>query len=170
MQDAFVDETEIALGYGAYQKSSGFLNKVIRFETFHTALQYFSYALAGVPYMGVGRNLAYRKTVFFKNKGFSSINHIPSGDDDLFINQVANKKNTTIVIDPETFTLTKAKQSWKAWMLQKNRHYSTGKYYKPLHKFLLGLYTLSFILFYPLFIATIILYNWKWALILFSFA
>ena len=169
MQEAFVDGTEIVLGYGAYQKSDGFLNKVIRFETFHTALQYFSYALAGTPYMGVGRNLAYRKTVFFRNKGFSSINHIPSGDDDLFINQVANKKNTAIVIDPETFMLTKAKQSWKAWMRQKNRHYSTGKYYKPLHKFLLGLYTGSFILFYPFLVASIILFDWRWSLIAFYF-
>src|SRR5690349_11291019 len=89
MQDAFSNGTEVALGYGAYQRLPGFLNKAIRFETFHTALQYFGYALAGKPYMGVGRNLAYRKNLFFRNKGFSSINHIPSGDDDLFINRVA---------------------------------------------------------------------------------
>ncbi len=165
MQDAFAEGTEIVLGYGAYKKSESFLNKIIRFETFHTALQYFSYALAGTPYMGVGRNLAYRKAIFFQNKGFSSINHIPSGDDDLFINKVANKKNTAIVIDPETFTLTHAKPSWKAWMRQKNRHYSTGIYYKSLHKFLLGLYSLSLILFYPLFIASIILFDLKGALI-----
>ena len=92
MQDAFSNGVEVALGYGAYTKQPGFLNKVIRFETFHTALQYLGYALAGTPYMGVGRNLAYRKNLFFRNKGFSSINHIPSGDDDLFINQVATKK------------------------------------------------------------------------------
>ncbi|MGZ5189817.1 MAG: glycosyltransferase, partial [Flavisolibacter sp.] len=61
MQDAFSNGTEVALGYGAYNKMPGFLNKLIRFETFHTALQYFGYALAGKPYMGVGRNLAYRK-------------------------------------------------------------------------------------------------------------
>ncbi|MFL5773721.1 MAG: glycosyltransferase, partial [Flavisolibacter sp.] len=105
MQDAFSNGTEVALGYGAYQKNPGFLNKAIRFETFHTALQYFGYALAGKPYMGVGRNLAYRKNLFFRNKGFSSINHIPSGDDDLFINRVATKENTSVVIDPEAFTI-----------------------------------------------------------------
>jgi cellulose synthase/poly-beta-1,6-N-acetylglucosamine synthase-like glycosyltransferase len=165
MQDAFTNGTEVALGYGAYQKAPGFLNKVIRFETFHTALQYFSYALAGKPYMGVGRNLAYRKDLFFRNKGFSAINHIPSGDDDLFINRVATSSNTAVVLDPEAFTLSKPKQSWKEWKKQKNRHYTTGKFYKPAHKFLLGLYTASFIFFYPLLAASIIFFDWRWSLI-----
>jgi cellulose synthase/poly-beta-1,6-N-acetylglucosamine synthase-like glycosyltransferase len=165
MQDAFSNGVEVALGYGAYTKMPGLLNKIIRFETFHTALQYFGYALAGKPYMGVGRNLAYRKNLFFKNKGFSSINHIPSGDDDLFINKVANKHNTTVVLDPEAFTLSNPKATWKEWMRQKNRHYSTGKFYKSSHKFMLGLYTSSFFLFYPLFIASAIAFDWRWSLI-----
>ena len=165
MQDAFDDGIEVVLGYGAYHRQKGFLNKAIRFETFHTALQYFGYALAGKPYMGVGRNLAYRKGTFFRHKGFSSINHIPSGDDDLFINKVATKDNTAVVIDPEAFTLSRPKQSWKEWRRQKNRHYSTGKFYKPAIKRLLGLYTLSFVLFYPLFVASLLLFDWRWSLI-----
>jgi cellulose synthase/poly-beta-1,6-N-acetylglucosamine synthase-like glycosyltransferase len=168
MQDAFTDGIEVALGYGAYNKQPGFLNKVIRFETFHTALQYFGYALAGKPYMGVGRNLAYRKNLFFRNKGFSSINQIASGDDDLFINKVANGRNTAVVMDPQAFTLSAPKQTWKEWKRQKNRHYSTGKFYKTGHKFLLGLYTLSYIVFYPLLIASICLYDWRWSLIPFA--
>ena len=168
MQDAFVPGIEIVLGYGPYLKMPGLLNKLIRFETFHTALQYLSYALAGKTYMGVGRNLAYRKNVFFQNKGFSSINNIPSGDDDLFINQVANKNNTTIVIDPDTFTLSKPKLTWQEWKRQKTRHYTTGKYYKATHKFLLGLYTFSFFLFYPLLAACIIFFDWRLAFIPFG--
>jgi hypothetical protein len=70
MQNAYSDETEIVLGYGAYHKKKGLLNKLIRFETFHTALQYLSYALAGIPYMGVGRNLSYKKGLFFKKQRF----------------------------------------------------------------------------------------------------
>ena len=90
MQDGYLDGTQIVLGYSPYKKKPGLLNKLIRFETFHSALQYLSYALAGQPYMGVGRNLSYKKELFLKNKGFSSINHVPGGDDDLFINKVAN--------------------------------------------------------------------------------
>jgi len=164
MQDAYEDDIEIVLGYGAYQKRPGILNKLIRFETFHTALQYLSYALAGIPYMGVGRNLSYKKGLFFRNKGFSSINHIPSGDDDLFINKVATKNNTAITIDPEAVTRSVPKRSWKEWRNQKTRHYTTAKYYKPKHKFLLGLYVATQFLFYPLFAATIIFYDWRFAI------
>lgn len=163
MQDGYDDDTEIVLGYGAYYKKRGILNKLIRFETFHTALQYFSYALSGIPYMGAGRNLSYKKTLFFRNKGFSSINHVAGGDDDLFINKVANKKNTRIVLDKEAFTLSEPKKSFGDWQRQKYRHHSTGKYYKWGHKFLLGLYAVTHFLFYPSFVAALIFSDWRLA-------
>jgi glycosyltransferase involved in cell wall biosynthesis len=168
MQAAYQPGIEIVLGYGAYYKSPGFLNKLIRWETFHTALQYFGFALAGTPYMGVGRNLSYRKDVFFRNKGFSAINNLPSGDDDLFINKVAHKGNTAVVIDPDTFTFSSPKKTWKDWMRQKTRHYSTGKYYKRSHRYLLGMYAATLFLFYPLFILSLIFFDWRWALIPFA--
>ncbi|MCW3087060.1 MAG: glycosyltransferase [Sediminibacterium sp.] len=160
MQDAYDDDTEIVLGYGAYHKKPGLLNKLVRFETFHSAIQYFSYALAGIPYMGVGRNLSYKKEVFLRNKGFSSINQIPSGDDDLFINQVANAANTAIVIDHQAHTLSEPKNSWGDWMTQKYRHYTTSKYYRSGHKFLLGLYSLTLFLVYPLLALSMVFFNW----------
>jgi len=169
IQNAYVDDVEIVLGYGAYKKKSGILNKLIRFETFHTALQYLSYAIAGIPYMGVGRNLSYKKDVFIRNKGFSSINMIPSGDDDLFINQVANKKNTAIVIDHAAHTISEPKNTWSEWMTQKYRHYTTAKFYKPIHRFLLGLYSFSLFALYPLFIISIIFYNWWLVLAVYGF-
>jgi glycosyltransferase involved in cell wall biosynthesis len=168
MQDGYGANTEIVLGYGAYHKTNSLLNKIIRFETFHSALQYLSYALAGIPYMGVGRNLSYKKEVFFRNKGFSSINQIPGGDDDLFINQVATNKNTSIVIDNDAHTLSTAKKTWGEWFVQKTRHYSTAKYYQRKHKFLLGLYSATQFLIYPLVIIAAISYNWWLALSIFA--
>jgi glycosyltransferase involved in cell wall biosynthesis len=168
MQEAFTDDKEIVLGYGAYKKHKGILNVLIRFEAFHTGLQYLSYALAGIPYMGVGRNLAYKKDVFFRNKGFASHNHIPSGDDDLFINMAATSTNTTVVLDKDSFTLSEPKKTWGSWYRQKNRHFTAGKFYKPLHRFLLGLYALSHFLFWPLCIATALLYDWRYATAIFS--
>lgn len=146
MASNFDAATEVVLGYGKYKQEPGWLNTVIRYETLMTAVQYFSYALMGIPYMGVGRNLAYKKSLFLKNKGFIAHYNIDSGDDDLFINKVAGKKNTRIEIDPESFTISQGKQTFSEWWLQKRRHLSTGKYYKFSHKFLLGLYSLSLIL------------------------
>lgn len=164
MQDQFSPGTEIVLGYGSYHKRPGLLNKLIRFETYHTGLQYLSYALAGLPYMGVGRNLAYKKGLFFASKGFSSLNHIPGGDDDLFVNKVATKTNTRIAIAPEAFTLSEPKKSFGNWIRQKNRHYSTARYYKGKHRLLLSLYNFSFFLFYPLLIAALLVFDWRWVL------
>jgi glycosyltransferase involved in cell wall biosynthesis len=167
MQDGYRNGIEVVLGYSPYKKGPGFLNKIIRFDTFHTALQYISYALAGMPYMGVGRNLSYKKDVFFRNKGFSAINHVAGGDDDLFINKVATKDNTAVVIDPDTFMLSEPKKTFAEWFRQKSRHYTTAKYYKPRDKFLLSLYSATHFLFYPLFIASLFV-NWKIALIIFG--
>lgn len=168
MQDGYYDNKQIVLGYGAFHKHKTLLNKLIRFETFHSALQYFSFALAGLPYMGVGRNLSYKRELFINNKGFSSINHIPGGDDDLFINKVANKYNTAIVIDKEAHTLSEAAPTWKVWQKQKYRHYTTSKFYKGKHKLLLGLYSLSQVLLYPAAIVAALLYNWWLVLAIFG--
>lgn len=148
MQDHFTKETEIVLGYGAYEKGPGFLNRMIRFDTCMIAMQYFSFALGGNAYMGVGRNLAYRKSTFFKNKGFAKHNHLPSGDDDLFVNETATPSNTAIEVSPEAFTYSIPKQSFGSWFTQKKRHVSTSKYYRSGHRFQLGLFSLSSILFF----------------------
>ena len=168
MQDGYREGTQIVLGYSGYRKKPGLLNKLIRFETFHSALQYLSYALAGQPYMGVGRNLSYKKELFLRNKGFSSINHVPGGDDDLFINKVATPVNTRIVIDPESFTVSEPKKTFTEWVRQKTRHYTTGKYYKGRHQFLLTLYSISHILFYPAFILSLLYSPWTWTLAVFG--
>ncbi|MBS1946131.1 MAG: glycosyltransferase [Bacteroidetes bacterium] len=167
MQGGYDDGIKIVLGYGAYHKKPGALNKMIRFETFHSALQYLSFALGKMPYMGVGRNLSYKKELFFNNKGFSSINHLPGGDDDLFINMVADNENTNVVIDPGSFTLSEPKRSFSDWVYQKNRHYTTSKFYKPKTKWLVGAYTISHFLFYPLFIASLVLFSWQFSLAIF---
>ena len=160
MQEPFGNGVEIVLSYGAYQKSKGFLNKLIRFDTFHTALQYLSYAKAGQPYMGVGRNLAYKKELFYRHKGFSSHNHVPGGDDDLFVNMAANKHNTAVVVDPDAFTISKPETTFARWYKQKTRHYSTAKFYKTGHRFLLAMYSATQFLFYPLFVASLIFTYW----------
>lgn len=168
MQNVYDDDTEIVLGYGAYNKTKGFLNKLIRWETFHAAMQYLSYALAGTPYMGVGRNLSYKKAIFFRHKGFSAHNNIPGGDDDLFISAAATRHNTKININPDSFTLSNPPANWHQWLSQKKRHYTTSKYYKPVHKFLLSMYAVTHFLFYPFLVLSCIFYNWKFALIVFG--
>lgn len=171
MSSHFSNKKSIVLGYGAYSKvKNSFLNKLIRFETLITAVNYFSFAKFGLPYMGVGRNLGYTKKEFFEANGF--INHIKvrSGDDDLFVNQIATPQNTTVCYSKRSFTASIAKTTFKDWFKQKRRHVSTAKYYKMKHKLLLTLlYTsnLLFWLFALILLAT--LFSWKIVLGLFFF-
>ncbi|MFN5479425.1 MAG: glycosyltransferase [Chitinophagaceae bacterium] len=161
MQEAYDAGVEIVLGYGAYKKSKGLLNKFVRFDAFHTALQYLSFALGGKPYMGVGRNLSYRRELFFRQKGFAAHHHLPGGDDDLFVNSCANRLNTRVVIDQDAFTYSTPPRSWSSWLAQKERHNSTGKFYKSSHRWMLGWYMISQCLFYPLFIAALFFFDWR---------
>jgi len=152
MASNFTDSNEIILGYSPYQRNSGLLNAFIRFETLRTAINYLSAALAGNPYMGIGRNLAYTKTLFFKNKGFASHMHVMSGDDDLFVNENARNDNTVIEIHPDAFTLSPAKATLSAFYRQKRRHMGVGKLYKGTHRRLLSFDALSGFMFYTLFV------------------
>jgi biofilm PGA synthesis N-glycosyltransferase PgaC len=134
MAAGFSAEREIVLGYGAYEKQKGFLNKLIRFDAFMIAVQYLSSAIKNKPYMGVGRNLAYTKELFFKERGFSKHYHINSGDDDLFVNQSANRSNTNVCIDKEAMTYSKPKKTFRQWNIQKTRHLTTAPLYSSFSK------------------------------------
>ncbi|WP_298554991.1 glycosyltransferase [uncultured Algibacter sp.] len=171
MSSHFSNKKSIILGYGSYSKiKKSLLNKLIRFETLITAVNYFSFTKFGLPYMGVGRNLAYTKKEFFDANGF--INHIKirSGDDDLFINQIATKENTAICFSKGSFTESLPKTTFKDWFKQKRRHVSTAKHYKTKHKALLALLYASNLLFWLFaLILLLTLFNWKIALCLFIF-
>ena len=171
MSSHFTLKKTIVLGYGAYEKIAGsFINKIIRFETMLTAVQYFSWAKAGKPYMGVGRNLAYKREEFFKTNGFIDHMKIRSGDDDLFINQAATRHNTTISFDPTGFTYSEPNTTYKDWFNQKRRHVSTAAHYKAFDKFQLSVFYISQIMFFLLAILLLaFLYEWIIVLSLIGF-
>jgi glycosyltransferase involved in cell wall biosynthesis len=123
-------KTDIVLGYSPYFRARGMLNKLIRFDTLVTGLLYISLALVRLPYMGVGRNLAYRKPFFFARKGFHQFLRVTGGDDDLFVNKHANARNTRVCIGPKTTTLSIPKTTVREFFLQKKRHLSVGREYR----------------------------------------
>ena len=148
MSQQLKGEKQIVLGYSPYLKTSGWLNGFIRYETFLTAIQYLSSALWGSPYMGVGRNLAYRKSFFNSKNGFEGYEKVTGGDDDLFINRYANKSNTAVAIGAGTLVWSRPKSSLKAYFKQKKRHLGAGRYYRLGDKIKLGLFSLSHIIFW----------------------
>ncbi|MGY0391770.1 glycosyltransferase [Bizionia sp. KMM 8389] len=166
MSAHFNEQKTIVLGYGGYKKiKNSFLNKLIRFETLYAAMQYLSFAKMGIPYMGVGRNLGYTKTEFFKASGFMKHMHIRSGDDDLFINEVATAANTNICVSKDSFTISNPKKTFKEWVTQKKRHITTAQHYKPKHKMLLASFYSTQLLFWITGI-TLLSFSYFWEIIL----
>ncbi|MGM0666922.1 MAG: glycosyltransferase [Bacteroidota bacterium] len=153
----FNDATDFVLGYGAYLREKGLLNKYIRYDTMFVAMQYAGMAMAGFPYMGVGRNLAYRRSLFMKNKGFGPSINLQSGDDDLFVNKLAGKKNTAVNLDPNSFTRSIPSKTWKEFHKQKTRHLSAASHYRLFSKIILTAEPLSRLLFYSLLIVLFII-------------
>ncbi|MBL4707155.1 MAG: glycosyltransferase [Flavobacteriales bacterium] len=156
MSSGFETNTEFVLGFGAFLKSDTLLNKVIRFEGLLNAIQYFSFTLKGSPYMGVGRNLAYRKSTFIKAKGFDQHQNVLSGDDDLIVNQMATAKNVNIVIDQKSHMTSEAETNWLSFYRQKRRQLSAGVYYKPQDRLKLAVFGASNFLYYLLLVSLLL--------------
>lgn len=146
MSSHFSNESHFVLGFSPYQTAPGFLNKFIRFESIVTAIQYLSFAWLGNPYMGVGRNLAYRKSFFLQNKGFNTFLNVTGGDDDLFVNRYAKGPSTFAELRPESQMVSIPEKSLKSFYRQKVRHLSVGKRYKPKHRILLGIFTATWLM------------------------
>ncbi|MDA3821521.1 MAG: glycosyltransferase, partial [Bacteroidales bacterium] len=126
MSRHFSKNTELVLGIGKYEQKKGLLNIIIRYETLFTALQYMAFAIKGSAFMGVGRNMAYKKELFYRHKGFASHFKLLSGDDDLFVNEATTKSNTQIELSKDSFTISEPPFSFGEWFKQKKRHLSTG--------------------------------------------
>lgn len=131
-------QVEIVLGYGPLARRRGLLSAFSRFETAHTALQYSALSLAGMPYMGVGRNLAWKQHLFARTEGFKAHADMASGDDDLFVNAAATRRNTAVCLHPGSFVYSEAPSTWAGWLRQKRRHLSTGPRYRLMHRLALS--------------------------------
>ena len=156
----YTEGKEIVIGYSPYEREKGFLNRIIRFDTTMIAITYLSFAKNGRPYMGVGRNMSYKVDTFFKVDGFKRHYHIQSGDDDLFMQDTATRDNVAIEIDPDSFVYTLPKRSWKSWIQQKQRHFTTASQYRLINKLFLGIFPASMFLMLLSFL--ILLFNYKW--------
>lgn len=172
MAQRFVKPTELVIGYGGYEAAPGLLNKLVRYDTMFNAVQYLSAAINGHPYMAVGRNLAYRRDLFFGNRGFASHSHILSGDDDLFVRDVATRTNTAVSLHPDSFTRSIPRPTYRAWIKQKVRHVSTSSHYRfdaklrialePISRLLLfgTAITLLVLKFYPVIIVSALIFRY----------
>ena len=147
MASNFANDTDIVLGYSNYEKTKGWFNRKVTFDTLLNSMRYLGKAIDGHPYMGCGRNLAYRKSLYYEQKGFTSHLNLQRGEDDLFINQAANKKNTQVEVSPESIMRITAPHYQKDWYEDKLSYHLTSRLYKGFSRYLIGFETCTRLLF-----------------------
>jgi len=152
----FTEDTGIVLGYSSYDTKKGFSIRKINFSNLFNSMRYLGYALMKKPYMGIGRNMAYRKNMFFNNKGFSSFLNLQRGEDDLFINEVATRTNTRVEVSKDALVYVHPYSVKKHWKESRLNYFVTSQYYKGKQKYGLGFETFTRILFYGVLIAGIV--------------
>jgi glycosyltransferase involved in cell wall biosynthesis len=161
MASRFEEKTSFVLGYGGYFTGKGLLNRYIRYDCMTIAVQYLGMALRGMPYMGVGRNLAYRKSLFFERKGFGQHSHLASGDDDLFVNSNATPENIAVEFGKESHTRSVPALNISGYVKQKSRHLTTARHYRTAHKIILLGEPVSRVVFYAFLVILLSrLYAW----------
>lgn len=127
---SFDKGADVVLGCCQIKLNKSYFKKHILFDNMFSGIKYVSMTLAKKPYMGVGRNMAYRKNLFFDNKGFSCVLNIEDGEDNVFINRIATKENTTIVISPESMVVSNAIEDFSSWRRIKTKYLATQKHYR----------------------------------------
>lgn len=99
---------DVSLGLSKirFEDYTGWTRWYREFDSIMRDAQWIGYAAMGQPYRGDGNNLAFRRSVFFEHKGYAKTINLHNGDDDLFINEIANVSNTAIVTNPQSVVIT----------------------------------------------------------------
>ncbi len=150
----------IVVANSPYERKTGLTNVLERYDGAMKAMQFLGFACAGLPYMGVGRNLGYEKELFLRSKDKVKGWNAMSGDDDLFVNAVATQKNTNAILDPNSFMFTRATRDMRSWWRRKRRHYTTAVHYRFVHQFLLMLLPLAKMVFWASLIILAVQQHW----------
>lgn len=145
----FTKGKDILLGYSKviFTNRVG-LGNFIRYDNLIHHLKFLSLAIAGKPFMGIGRNMAYKKELFFNNKGLSSVLGIDGGEDDLYINRISNRKNTGVILSKDSIIETDSVDSFSTWRSIKSKYLYTKQFYKGPANSIFGFETITKQLFY----------------------
>lgn len=152
----FTSRTQVVLGYSGYERGKGWLHKRACFDNLFTSMRYLGFALARSPYMGIGRNMAYRKELFYQQKGFSAHLNLQRGHDDLFINHIATADNTRVETDADATVRMQPVRRAKDWREEKIGYASTARLYHGMQRWLAGFETLTRLAFYAAWISALV--------------
>lgn len=124
----FTTETDVVLGYSGFEGGQGWNACKVKAQNLFGSMRYLGMALAGRPYMGIGRNLAYRKGLYERHKGFADHLQLQRGEDDLFINEVAHRGNTQVATGPDSIVRQPVPSDKRLWRKEQVQRRLSGRY------------------------------------------
>ncbi len=166
MVKGFKQKKDIVLGFTNFEQKPTFLNTLMHYENLTSAMNYLGNAMLNNPFMGQGRNMAYKREFFFETGGFISQYNISVGEDDLFINKNANSKNTSVIINKESINLASPKEKREEWVIQKKKHFKSMYHFKLKDKIISTLMPFATLLIYVLVALSIVFqFPWQYAIL-----
>lgn len=166
MVKGFKQKKDIVLGFTNFEQKPTFLNTLMHYENLTSAMNYLGNAMLNNPFMGQGRNMAYKREFFFETGGFISQYNISVGDDDLFINKNANSKNTSVIINKESINLSSPKEKREEWVIQKKKHFKSMSHFKLKDKIISTLMPFATLLIYVSVALSIVFqFPWQYAIL-----
>ena len=124
------DHIDIVLGYCGITYKPSLFNWLQQYDNLDYSVEYLGAAALRHPFTGNGRNLSYRRSLFMKKDGFIYHYHIPDGADDMFVNQNCRRRNTSVVLSRDAFTVVEPQPSLRQWHVFRKHRIATHSYYR----------------------------------------
>ena len=159
------DHVDIVLGYCGIAYKPSVFNWLQQYDNLDYSVEYLGAASLRCPFTGNGRNLSYRRSLFLKNDGFIYHYHIPEGADDMFVNQNCRRRNTTVVLSRDAYTVVEPQSTLRQWHLFRKHRIATHKYYTFWLKLARFIKPFNVLLFYLAGALLLVLGNFPWQIL-----
>jgi len=175
MNEIFSRGFDVVVGYSPLVcRNKGNMKRIICMLKKLERLAMFTFSAGSIGWnwgiTATGRNFAYKKEVFESLNGFDGIGHVPSGDDDLFLQKISKNKKYGIGFAAayRSFVPSIEQKSGSQTFQQEKRRGSKWRYYPPLVKFVsLAAFIFLFLLLAAFICALAGVVTWRFFLIVF---
>ena len=132
MSETFSEQTEMVSGPVLLTHDKSLFQQLQSLEYLGLVTLGAGSLLSGHPNMANGANIAYRKAAFLDVGGFSGIDHVASGDDELLLQKILERgaDRITFCKDQRAIVRTPAQANWASFKVQRLRWVSKARTYR----------------------------------------
>lgn len=126
----FSSEVGAVVGYSPLKFPPGIAGRLKSLEALASGVIAAAFIALGKPFMATGRNLTYRKELYFQVGGFGESGKTPAGDDDLLIQSIASQAKVIYASSRDSMVPSYPEKG--GYLSRKKRHFNSARRYRPL--------------------------------------